>query len=66
MNIIVTVKQVPDTHEVKINPKTGTFRCKECSFLMPAAVFQSNEYKKMNQKPLKTKSADSSSAKRRG
>ncbi len=24
MNIIVTVKQVPDTHEVKINPKTGT------------------------------------------
>ncbi len=24
MNIIVTIKQVPDTHEVKINPKTGT------------------------------------------
>ena len=24
MNIIVTVKQVPDTHEVKIDPKTGT------------------------------------------
>ena len=24
MNIIVTVKQVPKTHEVKINPKTGT------------------------------------------
>ncbi len=24
MKIIVTVKQVPDTHEVKINPKTGT------------------------------------------
>jgi electron transfer flavoprotein alpha/beta subunit len=24
MNIVVTVKQVPDTHEVKINPKTGT------------------------------------------
>ena len=24
MNIIVTVKQVPDTNEVKINPKTGT------------------------------------------
>jgi len=23
MNIIVTVKQVPDTHEVKIDPKTG-------------------------------------------
>lgn len=24
MNIIVTVKQVPDTHDVRINPKTGT------------------------------------------
>ena len=24
MNIIVTVKQVPDTHDVKIDPKTGT------------------------------------------
>ncbi len=24
MKIIVTVKQVPDTQEVKINPKTGT------------------------------------------
>jgi electron transfer flavoprotein beta subunit len=24
MNIIVTVKQVPDTHEVKIDPQTGT------------------------------------------
>ena len=24
MNIIVTVKQVPNTHEVKIDPKTGT------------------------------------------
>jgi electron transfer flavoprotein alpha/beta subunit len=24
MNIVVTVKQVPDTHEVKIDPKTGT------------------------------------------
>jgi len=24
MNIIVTIKQVPDTHEVKIDPKTGT------------------------------------------
>ena len=24
MNIIVTVKHVPDTQEVKIDPKTGT------------------------------------------
>ncbi len=24
MNIVVTVKQVPDTHDVKIDPKTGT------------------------------------------
>lgn len=50
----------------EIDPATGTFRCKECSFLMPAVVFQSDAYKKVNQKPPKTNSADSPSVKRRG
>jgi hypothetical protein len=47
----------------KIDPKTGTFRCKQCKFLMPAAIFQSEGYK-MNQQSAKPKSADSSSRKK--
>ena len=33
----------------KVDPDTGAFRCKECGFLMPVAVFHPEEYKKMNQ-----------------
>ena len=47
----------------KVDPDTGTFRCKECGFLMPVAVFHPEEYKKKNQQPSK-KAADSSSGKR--
>ena len=50
----------------KIDSKTGTFRCKECSFLMPAVVFTPEEYKNIDQKPSKKKAAKKSSAKRQG
>ena len=32
----------------KVDPETGTFRCKECGFLMPVAVFKPEEYKKVS------------------
>ena len=32
MNIVVCLKQVPDTTDVKIDPKTGTINKRWCSF----------------------------------
>ena len=50
----------------KVDPDTGTFRCKECGFLMPVAVFHPEEYKKMNQQPSSPNKRDSFQSPRDG